>query len=255
MILKSKNAAFRVGTLAIVCLGVVACKSTETHNYHQQTLNSLAQTEQRIIEQIANVESQRNQDSVSLTSLRSEVNALKEQLSATQALLTEYVNQQTDQTAVTESEAQQTIVTERGDFVLGAIEHVTVEAIQQTFEARIDTGAATSSINAVDIEFFERNGDDWVRFHILDESNQPSDSNWVETPVIRFVNIRQVSSTAPERRPVVKLWTQLGEMRDHSEFTLADRSHMSHPVLLGREYMRDVAIVDVSKEFVQSNPE
>ena len=85
MTLRSSNCTFRLAILAIVCLSVAACKSTETANYHQQTLDNLAQTEQRIIAQIANAEYQRSEDSTALVSLREEVNALKEQLAATQA--------------------------------------------------------------------------------------------------------------------------------------------------------------------------
>ncbi|MEE3208742.1 MAG: RimK/LysX family protein, partial [Pseudomonadota bacterium] len=35
-----------------------------------------------------------------------------------------------------------------------------------------------------------------------------------------------------------------------TEFTLADRSRMSYPVLLGRSFLKDVAVVDVGQEFI-----
>ncbi|MDG2555582.1 ATP-dependent zinc protease, partial [Vibrio parahaemolyticus] len=136
------------------------------------------------------------------------------------------------------------------DIVLGSIEKVTVESIKQTFDARIDTGAATSSLNAVDIEEFERNGKKWVRFHLADTSKSEEEkSTWIEAPVIRYVKIRQVTSEELERRAVVELWVRVGKIHEKAQFTLADRSHMNHPILLGREFMRDIALVDVSRTY------
>ncbi|MGL6055670.1 MAG: RimK/LysX family protein, partial [Vibrio metschnikovii] len=37
-----------------------------------------------------------------------------------------------------------------------------------------------------------------------------------------------------------------------SQFTLADRSQMTHPILLGREFIRDIAVVDVSRQYIQT---
>lgn len=57
-----------------------------------------------------------------------------------------------------------------------------------------------------------------------------------------------------ERRYVVRLPIQLGEFIEEAEFTLADRANMRYPVLLGREFLRDVAVVDVSKKYTQAKP-
>ncbi len=40
------------------------------------------------------------------------------------------------------------------------------------FDAKLDTGAATSSINAVDIEKFDQDGQEWVRFCAVDKSGK-----------------------------------------------------------------------------------
>ncbi|MCX9474345.1 ATP-dependent zinc protease [Vibrio cholerae] len=136
--------------------------------------------------------------------------------------------------------------------VLGEIESVTIDAIKQTFDARIDTGAATSSLNAVDIEEFERNGKNWVRFHLADEKNPKTDANWIEAPVLRYVRIRQSTNENTERRAVVELWVKLGSIHEKAQFTLADRTQMTHPVLLGREFIRDIAVVDVSRKYIHS---
>ncbi|MGB5519329.1 MAG: RimK/LysX family protein, partial [Gammaproteobacteria bacterium] len=47
--------------------------------------------------------------------------------------------------------------------ILGEAEYVAIPALNTVFAARIDTGAKRSSIYAVDIETFERDGNLWVR--------------------------------------------------------------------------------------------
>ncbi|GAB5382665.1 MAG: ATP-dependent zinc protease [Aliiglaciecola sp.] len=253
MIFTRFNTNMRHFALLFAAANIVACQTTGTAT-QQQTLDTITQSEQRIIERLAQLDARGEQNDGNIQSLRDELSALKQQVAKSQVMLADYLSKKENNAPTQAESANQTVVNNNGDFVLGALEHITIEAVNLSFDARIDTGAATSSINAVDIEVFERNGDDWVRFHVLDDSKKATDENWIEAPVVRFVNIRQASSEEPERRAVVKLWTRLGEMRDNSEFTLADRSHMTHPVLLGREFIRDVAVVDVSKEFVQSDP-
>ena len=234
----------------VLCFGISACQSTTSSNLHQQTLETLQASEKTIVDKLDRIESTSLDNDRKLQSLKEELNTLESSIADKLAQVESYIK---SQNAGHEKQQEfRTVVTKSGDYVLGAIERVTIEAISQSFDARIDTGAATSSINAMDIEVFERNGDDWVRFHVIDDKQVPTDENWIEVPIVRFVNIRQASSETLERRVVVKLWTKLGELRDHSEFTLADRSQMSHPVLLGREFICDIAVVDVSREFVQS---
>lgn len=139
--------------------------------------------------------------------------------------------------------------------VLGSIEMVEFEQINQSFEARIDTGAATSSLNAVDIQEFERNGKKWVRFNLSSDKEENAEPVWMEAPLIRYAKVRQSNTDKAERRAVIELWIKLGDIREKAQFTLADRSHMTHAVLLGREFIKDIALVDVSKTYVQTEPQ
>jgi hypothetical protein len=41
----------------------------------------------------------------------------------------------------------------------------------------------------------------------------------------------------------------IGSHTQVAEFTLTDRSHLAHQVLVGRNVLRDVMLVDVGKEF------
>ena len=45
---------------------------------------------------------------------------------------------------------------------------------------------------------------------------------------------------------------RIGDVHDSFEFTLADRSHLDFQLLLGRNFLTDMALVDVGKQFVQT---
>ena len=142
--------------------------------------------------------------------------------------------------------------------ILGAIEKIQVANMQPFYSARIDTGSATSSLHANNIEHFEREGKKWVRFDLSNPdsfkgvSSQPLslDKHTIEAPIVRFANIRLLTSESLEKRAVVELWVKMGNIHEKAQFTLANRDQMSQPILLGREFIRDIALVDVSKKFL-----
>lgn len=135
-----------------------------------------------------------------------------------------------------------------GKLILGEEEWMYIKAINHNVKARIDTGATTSSISAIDIEMFERDGKDWVKFKLAHGDSMTKE---FESPVARIVTIRQSSTEERTDRPVIEAWVQMGDLKTRTEFTLNDRTHMTFPVLLGRTFFRDIAVVDVSKKFVQ----
>ncbi|MFW6387237.1 MAG: ATP-dependent zinc protease [Thermodesulfobacteriota bacterium] len=138
-----------------------------------------------------------------------------------------------------------------GKQVVGSEEHIFLSPPGKVFPARIDTGATTSSLDARNIERFERNGEPWVRFTILDpETEEELD---LERKVVRNVRIIQAVEENKEKRQVVELQITLGNTTRSAEFTLSDRSHMEFPVLVGRNILMDSMSVDVSKKYI-SNP-
>lgn len=135
-----------------------------------------------------------------------------------------------------------------GKLLLGEEEWIYIKAINHSAKARIDTGATTSSISAVDIEMFERDGKKWVKFKLAHNDKETKE---FESPISRIVTIRQSSTEKRTDRPVIEAWVQIGDLKTKTEFTLNDRTHMTFPVLLGRTFFRDVAVVDVSKKYIQ----
>lgn len=227
------------------------CTLTNGEQYHQKTLSALQDSEARITNKIENLTLQSSNQVDYIESLETQITELQskvEQLQIAQQQAFENNNRKKPEPKVLAAAPAPA----KNQIILGAIEKVTIDAINQSFDARIDTGATTSSLNAVDIEMFERDGKDWVRFHLSDPEQAATELNWVEAPVVRYVRIRQSTNDDTERRAVVELWVKVGAIKEKAQFTLADRSHMSHPVLLGREFIRDIALVDVSRNYIQT---
>ncbi|EWH00327.1 Ribosomal protein S6 modification protein [Halomonas sp. BC04] len=141
--------------------------------------------------------------------------------------------------------------------LVGRAEWIGLPDIGTYLKARIDSGANTSSLSAKDITRFERDGEDWVRFRlgITDEDVVVDDvrDEWIEAPVERRVRIVQAAGS--ESRPVVSLLMTLGSIREPVEFTLNDRSHLHFPVLLGRRFLMDIALIDVAETYLHPRPE
>jgi len=136
---------------------------------------------------------------------------------------------------------------------VGEAEKVRLTPPDRVFHARMDTGATTSSLDARDIEPFEREGNPWVRFKVADPEN--GSLYEMEQPVIRYVRIIQPAMTERDRRPVVKLQIQLGRIQVIEEFTLVDRRDLRYQVLIGRNILRDLIVVDVAQKFIVPLPE
>jgi predicted small lipoprotein YifL len=146
-------------------------------------------------------------------------------------------------------EQQDRLETVTGDKqVVGSVERVYLSPPGAELSARIDTGATTSSLDAQEIEFFERNGDPWVRFTVVN----PEDESRIvlERKVVRNVRIIQAVVDEAERRPVVELGVTVGKTTQTAQFTLSDRRHLEHPVLIGRNVLMDIMVVDVSQSFI-----
>ena len=136
--------------------------------------------------------------------------------------------------------------------VVGELEKFYLVSSGLVFDARIDSGAETSSLDARNITRFERDGNNWVRFDVPVPDSE--DFITLESEISRRVRIIQSTADEAERRVVVELQFMIGNHRQQAEFTLTSRKHLSHRVLVGRNILRDVMLIDVGKEFATELP-
>ncbi|MGB2118988.1 MAG: ATP-dependent zinc protease [Porticoccaceae bacterium] len=134
--------------------------------------------------------------------------------------------------------------------IVGAVEMVRIEPADLMLEARIDTGAETTSIHAEDIQLVENDGRRYVRFMLIDGAN--GEQVQQELRLRRRVLIKQ-SYGPDERRYVVRMWLTLGDTRSRVDVNLSDRTNFEYPLLIGRNFLTDSLIVDVSRHHALSN--
>ncbi|MFU8894083.1 MAG: ATP-dependent zinc protease [Luteolibacter sp.] len=133
--------------------------------------------------------------------------------------------------------------------VFGWREKIKIQEIDQDFHAKLDTGALTSSIHAEDITLFERDGNKWVRFIATNPREENAKRIPVEAPLVRYARIKEVGGESA-RREVVRLRIRIGGRSLRGEFTLANRSNMLVPVLIGRTMLKDLGWVDPGRTYL-----
>jgi hypothetical protein len=138
--------------------------------------------------------------------------------------------------------------------IVGELERFLLAGPELVYVARIDSGATTSSIDARNVTRFERNGENWVRFDVPVPGSEEKFET-LERRIARNVQIISAAADEAERRPVVELQFVIGDHEQKAEFTLAERANLSHSVLVGRNILRDVMLIDVGKEYATELPE
>lgn len=119
--------------------------------------------------------------------------------------------------------------------------------------AKIDTGASTSTLHASDIQPFERDGEDWVRFtaHL---GTLVQSRHRCEAPLVTVKRIKSSNGHA-QNRYVIRTNLSLGDRVWPIEFTLACRKTMRYRVLLGsKALITGQLVVNPAQTYVQDKP-
>lgn len=108
-------------------------------------------------------------------------------------------------------------------------------------KAKVDTGARTSSLHALDAESYTDRGMSYVRFMLLPMQDTMWQGRVVSAPM---VDRRRVTSSGGHwtERFVVHLEIVLGGVIIPTEVTLANRRDMRYRMLLGRQALQDFII-------------
>lgn len=116
-------------------------------------------------------------------------------------------------------------------------------------KAKLDTGARTSALHAVDIQEFERDGEAWVRATVRPWQRSVADAITMEWPVHDIRRVRSSSGHA-QRRYVVLQPIVLAGRAVTAEVTLTNRDQMGFRMLVGREALRQGFVVDSRASFL-----
>jgi hypothetical protein len=134
---------------------------------------------------------------------------------------------------------------ERDKPIIGAEEEVLILPWEIRLRARVDTGAATSSLDARNIRVQRRSGKRSVRFTLVsDDGSRVA----LDLPLSGYHRVVSADSGI-ERRPVVRIVICVAGLRAETEVSLNDRSSMQYRMLLGRNVLEGRFLVDVSRSF------
>lgn len=140
--------------------------------------------------------------------------------------------------------------TNPGKVIAGWVEKISFTENNLTVKAKLDTGAKTSSIFAKDIKKYKHEGQNWVDFTlVLEDKDEKTHKIPMSVPRSRGVLIKNHDGDH-DRRIVVELPFCFDGRRHQAEFTLADRTEYIYPVLLGRTFLKEVAVVDPGATFL-----
>lgn len=134
--------------------------------------------------------------------------------------------------------------------IFGYVEWVEVGRHEIELKAKLDTGAATSSLDAQDIRRLVRRstGERFVEFTLHDPDSGATIR--LKKPLVRLVRIKQHDGSH-QVRPVVALDICLGDHLDTVEVSLIDRSEFLYPMLLGRSALEGRVVVDPGLTFTR----
>ena len=134
----------------------------------------------------------------------------------------------------------------------GYIEKVTLMAKHLELAAKLDTGAKSSSLNALDIEKLEKDGKTYLRFKV------PTKQGGVifmaeylgKVQIKTRTDENKHATPEPIRRPVVLMRIKLGQKEQDISVNLTNRRHFNYPLLLGRDALKALSgVVDPSLMF------
>ena len=129
------------------------------------------------------------------------------------------------------------VVNAEEKITIGTVEDVILLPWGVKLPARIDTGAAKSSLDARELK---------VRDNVVEFKLPPKYGGLqLRLPIIEWRHVR--SPDGRERRPVVELGICLGSRRIRTQVNLTDRSMVKYPLILGRNFLREEFVVDVKR--------
>lgn len=113
-------------------------------------------------------------------------------------------------------------------------------------EAKVDTGAFTSALHCAQVKVITEGRHQKICFHILDAHRPDVEAREFKT---RFFVRKKIKNSfgQSEMRYVIKTKIVLFGRTIRAEFSLADRTEMRYPVLLGRKLLNRKFIVDVAR--------
>ncbi len=177
--------------------------------------------------------------------------ALRHELNSIKANQSEIRNQMQRDDAPSEVAAQPELELGSDKVMLGRVEWLWLTEAERYFAAQINSWLDLSIIYADDAMVFERDGERWLSFTV-ERNDWPST---IAAKVIRSDRLQHIGGNSL-RGNVVSLPVQMAGFSDELEFVVIDKNQKYPQIILGQNFLTDVAVVDVSEKYLhKKDPE
>jgi hypothetical protein len=123
-----------------------------------------------------------------------------------------------------------------------------------SIKAKIDTGARSSSLHAFEIDRYQANGLEMVRFTIHPRQRRRLSTSPVEAQLHAEKVVRNPGGRQ-ELRPVIRTTIVWNGVAFEADLNLTRRDEMGFRMLLGRQAIRRRFLVDPGRSFLGRYPE
>ena len=113
-------------------------------------------------------------------------------------------------------------------------------------DVKIDTGADSNSLHCDDIFVDDEK---FVHFTLLDEIHSAYHGKKMKMPLYKFNRVKS-SNVTVQLRASIKVDILFFGKKYKTVISLTDRSDMKYPMLIGRKFLAERFLVDVSLEYL-----
>jgi hypothetical protein len=116
-------------------------------------------------------------------------------------------------------------------------------------KAKVDTGARTSALHAINIRYIVKAGKTWVKFEVHPLQRTTKQVVVCEAPLIEERFVRD-SGGKTSLRPVIETLVVIKSRPLRVELTLVARGTMGFRMLIGRQALQGRFVVDVGRSYL-----
>ena len=128
--------------------------------------------------------------------------------------------------------------------IIGRIEPISILDLElYELDAKIDTGAYSNSLHCDDITI--ENG--FVSFRLLDKVHPSYHNKKIKMPLYKEKKVKSSNGTT-QNRAFIQVKVKFANKTYKTIISLTSRADMKYPMLIGRKFLKNRFLVDVSKK-------
>ncbi|WP_198304870.1 ATP-dependent zinc protease [Arcobacter vandammei] len=128
--------------------------------------------------------------------------------------------------------------------IIGRVEPISILDLELfDLDAKIDTGAYSNSLHCDDITIEDK----MVSFRLLDKIHPAYHNKKIQMPLYEERKVKSSNGTA-QNRAFIQVKVKFADKTYKTVVSLTNRADMKYPMLIGRKFMKNRFLVDVSKK-------